>query len=637
MKTAAVGIALLSLASPAFASVQGDLGPQVIPQPAKVGLADGRFVIGANTVIHHDAAGAAAARLLADALKARCNLNLAVQPGGEGGIALRADPALEPLGPEGYRLTVAGERIELAASTATGLLWGVQTLLQLLPVERIVSLPRDLIEWRVPALTIEDRPRFGWRGLMLDCSRTFQSVDYLKKTLDRMAAYKMNVLHLHLTDDQGWRLEIRKYPELTAKGAQFAAKHNEPPERQGFYTQEQMRDVIAYAAARGITIVPEIELPGHSLAALSVLPHLSCAGGPFEIFPFFKGENITRDIFCAGHDETFAFFGDVLAEVAELFPSTFVHVGGDEVPKDRWKACPKCQARMKAEGLKDEHELQSWFIRRAEAILAKHGKRLIGWDEILEGGLAPNASVMSWRGTQGGIAAAKAGHDVVMTPTSHCYFDYPYKSISTARAFDFEPVPAELDAEQAKHVLGLQANFWSHIDREPAKVDRQLFPRLLAIAERGWSPKEARDWNDFAWRARVHLARLDEMGVAYDRTPLAGAPRVDGRWSPSTVATNNAPLTWDVTPHVDAAGAYRVELRYTSGACRLGIERVELLCNGAVVAADAHRGETGSVHKDNIYQLKLEKHVAGATYEVRASAQSEGGGDSNGIMNIQKE
>ncbi len=636
MKICGLGVALLSLAATTWASVQGDLGVQVIPKPAQVIVADGRFVFTPDTVIRPGPGGEPAAGLLAEALKARCGLDLPLRTTGAGAVSLTVDPAL-PLGGEGYRLAVSNEGIALSAATPTGLLWGVQTLLQLLPIERVVGLPRAQIEWRVPALTIVDQPRFGWRGLMLDCSRTFQSVDYLKQTLDRMAAFKLNVLHLHLTDDQGWRLEIRKYPELTARGAQFSAKYNEPPEHQGFYTQGQMRELIAYAAARGITIVPEIELPGHSLAALSVFPHLSCAGGPFEIFPFFKGPNITKDICCAGNDETFTFFENVFAEVAALFPSAIIHVGGDEAPKDRWKSCPKCQARMKAEGLKDEHELQSWFIRRAETMLAQHGKRLIGWDEILEGGLAPNASVMSWRDTQGGIAAAHAGHDVVMSPTSHCYFDYTYQQISTARAYAFEPVPAELDAAQAQHVRGLQANFWSHIDREPAKVDRQLFPRLLAIAERGWSPQDVRDWNDFAWRVRVQLVRLDELGVAYDRTPLSAPLRADGTWSPATVATNYAPLTWNVTPRVDAPGIYRVELRYTAGACRLGIERVELLCNGTVIATDAHRGETGVMHKDNVYRLKLEKYEPGARYEVRASAQSEGGGDSNGIMNIQKE
>jgi hexosaminidase len=358
---------------------------------------------------------------------------------------------------------------------------------------------------------------------MLDCSRTFQSPGYIRRTIDRMSFYKMNVLHLHLTDDQGWRLEIRKYPELTVKGARFPERYAEPPAHQGFYSQAEMRDLISYAAARSVTIVPEIEMPGHALAALSCFPGLSCSGGPFEIYPFFKGPNITNDIFCAGNDGTFEFLENILGEVAALFPSEFVHVGGDEAPKDSWNKCPKCRARIQSEGLKDEHELQSWFMRRVEKTLLKHGKRLIGWDEILEGGLAPGAAVMSWRGTSGGIAAANTGHAVVMSPTSHCYFDYTYEKIDSRRAYSFEPVPADLPADKVRHILGLQANFWSHIDREPEKVDRQLFPRLLAIAERGWSAKEAVDWADFSRRLRYHLAQLDRLGVRYNTDPISPA------------------------------------------------------------------------------------------------------------------
>lgn len=427
---------------------------------------------------------------------------------------LRADKAspdavrwvhTEGLPAEGYEIEIATNGAVVRSSSAAGAFYAEQTLKQL-----------RLADGSLPCVAIQDAPRFGWRGLMLDCSRTFQSVEYLHKTIDRMAVYKLNVLHLHLTDDQGWRLEIKKHPELTTKGARFSAKYNEPEAHQGFYTQAQMRELVAYAAARHITIVPEIEMPGHSHEVIVCRPELSCAGASTnEIFPFSKGPTTTADIYCAGNEDTFQFLQDVLDEVVEIFPSKFIHIGGDEVPKAAWKACPKCQARMKAEGLKNEHELQSYFIRRMEKYLADKGRRLIGWDEILEGGLAPDATVMSWRGTSGGLAAAKAGHDVVMSPTSHCYFDYSYAAINSERVFAFDPV-AGLPPAAAAHVLGLQANFWSHIDREPARVDWQLFPRLLAIAERGWSPENDNNWQDFHARLQLQRARLAELDVNFN-------------------------------------------------------------------------------------------------------------------------
>jgi hexosaminidase len=471
----------------------------LIPQPVSATWTEGVFSLAQKTV-RTSGPFAAEARKLAE------DWGLSVD-------ASRGVVRFEKAGgisAEGYELSVSPAEVVVRASDAAGAFYAAQTLRQM------KGDGPDL-----PCAEIRDQPRFPWRGLMLDCSRTFQSMDYLRKTVDRLAAYKMNVLHLHLTDDQGWRMEIRKHPELTRKGARFPERWKEPADRQGFYTQAEMRELATYAAARQVVLVPEIEMPGHSLAALSVYPPLSCTGASFEISPFGKGPGIRKDIFCAGNEDSFRFFEDVLAEVAEIFPSKFVHIGGDEAPKNRWKACPKCQARIKAEGLKDEEELQSYFIRRAERILARHGKRMIGWDEILEGGLAPNAAVMSWRGTRGGLASARAGHDVVMSPTSHCYFDYTYLRIDSERAYAFEPVPPELSAEQAKHILGLQANFWSHIDRTPGRVDYQLFPRLLSLAERAWSPKECRDWPDFLRRARAHASCLTALGIRYNASDLA--------------------------------------------------------------------------------------------------------------------
>jgi len=504
-----------------------DIARRLVPKPAELGIksAGGTFKLTADTVILHKGEGAAAAAaMLQKDIAAQTGLELEVvtKPLDDNdeiifvlcgtGSALRP----RPRGDEAYELSFSTRTAAILASKPAGLFYGTRTLLQLLMPADANATDGKVAPAEIRALTINDRPRFEWRGLMLDCSRTFQSVEYVKKTIDRMAMYKMNVLHMHLTDDQGWRLEIKRYPELTKKGAEFPARYNEPAGHQGFYTQAQMKELIAYAAERAITIVPEVEMPGHSLAALACYPRLSCTGGPFEIHPFFKGPGIHKEIYCAGNDETFEFLQNVLTEVIELFPSKYIHIGGDEAPKDSWNKCPKCQARIKAEGLKGAHELQSWFIKRIDKFVTGKGRAIIGWDEILEGGLAENAAVMSWRGTRGGIAAAQAGHKVVMSPTSHCYFDYTWKRIDTARAFSFDPTAGMTDG-QARCVLGLQANFWSHIDREEPKVDGQLFPRLLGIAERGWSPKDDTDAADFALRVKAQLPRLEMMGVSYHK------------------------------------------------------------------------------------------------------------------------
>lgn len=518
--------AALALVLHSFAA-HADGGPaaalSILPHPVEAAIHDGHFALDENLAIVASGPAAPEAAKLAVDLRAATGLPLPVlADGAANAIRLNLDPAMTAHGPASYRLHVGKDGVDITAPAAAGLYYAGRSLLQLAGPDH-----------RLPQCGIHDHPRFSWRGLMLDCSRTFQSVDYIKATLDRMACYKLNVLHLHLTDDQGWRLEIKAFPELTGKGARFAEKYNEPPERQGFYTQREMAELIAYAADRHITIVPEIEMPGHTLALLSVMPHLSCTGGPFEIFPFFKGPGITEDIFCAGNDETFRVLEMILGEVAELFPSEFIHIGGDEAPKARWKECERCQRRIREEGLKDEEELQSWFIRRASAMLAASGKRLIGWDEILEGGLPPGAAVMSWRDTKGGITAAKDGHDVVLSPRQFCYFDYPYNEtnrrkvwedpINSRRVFSFEPLEG-FPPDARDRVLGIQANFWSHIDRTPELVDRQLFPRLLALAERAWAPAERRDWDDYQRRARAHLPRLKQFGVAFQAADLPQEP-----------------------------------------------------------------------------------------------------------------
>jgi len=528
------------------------------------------------------------------------------------------------LADEGYFLYVDRFSILLAAASPAGIFRAWHTLRQLMSAGSEGKVTFSGVD-------VRDKPRFAWRGVMLDCSRTFQSIEYLKKTIDRMAEYKLNVLHLHLTDDQGWRIEIDAYPELTGRGARFPERFAEPAANHGFYSKAEIRDLVRYAGERFVTIVPEIEMPGHSLAALSCYPELSCTGGPFEIYPFFQGPGITKEIFCAGNDKTFAFFDAVIDEVVELFPSEFVHVGGDEVPKERWQQCPKCQARMRDENLADVHELQSWFIRRAEAMLEARDRRLIGWDEILEGGLAPKATVMSWRGTKGGIAAARAGHDVVMSPTSHCYFDYTYGRIDSERAYSFEPVPAELTREEGRHVLGLQANFWSHIDREPALVDRQLFPRLLAIAERGWSAKEVRDWPDFRRRLQAHLPRLVELGIRYHALDLLDPV---ARWTPDDTPADFTEVEWDVSSTIDEPGDWRVLFQYEGGAHRLEIESVSLIEDGEVLATDEHLAYTGARDVDNTFLLRVPRERPAGGTILRARIRGGGGVDSTGSVYV---
>ncbi len=424
----------------------------------------------------------------------------------------------EEISQEGYHLLITGQKIIVEAQGMPGFLNGLSTVFQLSQLPKDESIGKsdgrnqESIGFSLPAVEISDYPKFAWRGLMLDCSRTFIPASDLKLYIDALSLYKMNVLHLHLTDDQGWRLEIDQYPELTQICSQSHPKYSN--EKGGFYSKKDMKELINYASERNITIVPEIEMPGHSSEVFAAFPELSCTGNRTEIFPFFSGPGITNDIFCAGEEEVFVFIENVLDEVCQLFPSDFIHIGGDEAPKVRWDNCEKCKKRIQDEGLNDSHELQSYFIRRVEEMLSKRGKKLIGWDEILEGGLAENAAVMSWRGVQGGIAAARAGHSVVMSPTSHCYFDYSHGTTSVKRVYEFNPIPDELSIDESTFILGAQANFWSHIDRQSYAMQRQIFPRILALSERLWNETQY-DYSDFEKRLAFHYPVLDTLGINY--------------------------------------------------------------------------------------------------------------------------
>ncbi|MBU0610497.1 MAG: beta-N-acetylhexosaminidase [Armatimonadetes bacterium] len=504
--------------------------PSIIPRPASLELADGQFVLSSSTTIaldRDDPHVRAVAQALAQVISRSTGLALPIRVEKAGDSAVRCirlslTPGDQTLGPEDYALTIESAGIMLRGAEARGLFWGVQTLRQLLPPEQNEHAASRADEATLPALRIVDRPRYPWRGMHLDVCRHMLPVDFVKRYIDLLALHKLNTFHWHLTEDQGWRIEIKKYPRLTEVGAWRTEADGQ--RHGGFYTQDEVREIVAYAAARFITVVPEIEMPGHALAALASYPELSCTGGPFEVSAKW---GVFDDVYCAGNDQTFAFLEDVLSEVLELFPGQYIHIGGDECPKARWKACPKCQARIQMEGLANEGELQSYFIKRVARFLEREGRRLVGWDEILEGGLAPSATVMSWRGLVGGIAAARMGHDVVMTPTAHCYFNYaqtatpgepghPHGQVVTLRdVYAYEPTPAELTPAQARHVLGAQGNVWTEFIQTPKDVEYMAFPRLCALAEATWTPPQRRDWTDFQLRLEAHRRRLDALHVAY--------------------------------------------------------------------------------------------------------------------------
>ena len=527
----AVAITLFSVSMQA--QVKSDLN--LVPVPAKMKINPGQFVIRSNTsiILSSDNPEMRNAVAVFNSLLNRAagfRLQITVSPASSNAILCKINPAVSNA--EGYRLSVQKELIIVEAKTPKGIFYGMQTLRQLLPFQ--IERPfLSNIAWAVPCMEIEDEPRFGYRGLMLDVCRHFMPKEFVFKFIDMLAYHKMNTLHWHLTEDQGWRIEIKKYPRLTQIGAfrnrTLEGRYTTPEKRKwdntrygGFYTQEEIKEVIEYAQRRFITVIPEIEMPGHAIAALASYPELSCTGGPFEVEGLW---GVFNDIFCP-KEETFTFLENVLSEVIDLFPSEYIHIGGDEAPKIRWKNCAHCQALIKKEGLKDEHELQSYFIKRIEKFVGSKGKRIIGWDEILEGGLAPNATVMSWQGEAGGIEAAKQNHDVIMVPNTYFYLDYYQADPKTQplsiggfvplwKVYSYNPMPLSLTPAEAKHILGVQGNIWTEYISDTAHVEYMAFPRGAAVAEIGWSPESKRNYTDFKQRVIQQFKRYDGIGWNY--------------------------------------------------------------------------------------------------------------------------
>lgn len=513
----------------------------IIPAPKSVNVLMGQFALSQKTIIQYENPDDRnTAILFQDFLKEKYQINLPVAKYSSKKSAstiLFTSKRAENIVAEGYKLNITPASITLTGKEA-GMFYGFQSLIQLFPIEKTSNL-------YIPCAEINDEPRFKYRGMHLDVTLHFFPVSFVKKFINMMAQYKLNTFHWHLTEDQGWRIEIKKYPELTKSGAWRAqtligsAQKDDPigydnTPHGGFYSQNEIRDVIKYASERHITIIPEIELPGHCISALVAYPDLACGDNPGP-FKTIESWGIYEDVFCAGKESTFEFLENVLTEVMDLFPSKYIHIGGDEVPKTRWKSCKYCQKRIKDNNLKDEFELQSYFVQRIEKFINSKGRAIIGWDEILEGGLAPNATVMSWRGEKGGIAAAKQNHDVIMAPNDYIYFDhYQAKPEQEPigfpgfnpleRVYGYNPVPESLTPDQKKHILGAEACVWTEYMATPAKVEYMILPRLLAFSEITWTPLERKNYKNFQEeRLPVHLAKLDKTDVIYFVPTAIGA------------------------------------------------------------------------------------------------------------------
>jgi hexosaminidase len=610
-----------------------ELPVSVIPAPAKIERGQDAFVINADTKLAFGdgAEGKRVADYFSDLVHRTYGIELGAGAKADANnvIEFKLTAGEGTFGTEGYSLVTSASRVVVNAGDSRGLLYGAITLWQLISKQ-----PDGLA---LPAVTINDSPRFAWRGLMLDSARHYQSPEFVRQFIDVMALHKFNVLHWHLTDDQGWRLEIKKYPRLTDLGAwrvpagQAPAENLDPATGKsqiygGFYSQDEVREIVAYAASRNITIVPEIDVPGHASAAIAAYPELGVVPPPSAQVPADWG--VYHSLFNV-EEPTFRFFEDVLTEVIALFPGQYIHVGGDEAVKDQWKASARVQARMRELGVKDEHALQSYFIARMEKFLSGKGRRLIGWDEILEGGLASNATVMSWRGIDGAVAAAKAGHDTVLSPAPLLYFDnrpvdvpVPGRGrvVGIEEVYEFDPMPAALNEAERKHVLGVQANIWTEYMRSPDRVEFMTFPRAAAVAEIAWSSAENKNWAAFAERLPAQLERYKTLGVRYASAPEARPLEANRRTSHQlSLCSDKIPLSLeDDAPVYGERATFLVDIMQP---CWI-FKEADLSTTSAIVAAVGQVPFNFQIG-DAIKQIKFQKPATAAgELEVRVDGCS---------------
>lgn len=635
-----------------------DIGEKgIIPRPLIQTSGEGFFYLRKNTEICTSPEGKQVALQLAELLRKSTGYRLPVKEGvteKKNTICLSICTELDTLGREGYRLQIAPEKVSFTALDKAGLFYAMQTFRQLLPVSIEKNAVVKDVVWKVACTEIVDKPQYSWRGYMQDVSRTFYSVEVIKKYLDVMALYKLNVLHFHLTDDQGWRIEIHKYPKLTSPlTTRFAEKHKEPEERNGFYTQQQIKELVEYAAERHITIVPEIDIPGHSWPTLLVYPELGVNDKhyPEYVFPFlaswgYWGNQFTPNTLDPTKEVVYSFLDDVFEEIAALFPAEYIHFGGDEVRHIVWDKEPHITAFKKEHGMQNSLDLQNYFVGRVCQIIKSKGKKPIGWNDILENpeGLTRETAIMSWVGEEAIVEAAERGFYTVATPTDYLYFDITqadrndgtmsdlaYRNInSLERIYNYDPAHG-LKPEQKKYLLGVQANMWTAVPQEVKDMNVQNFPRLLAVAEIGWTSGKQKDFTAFEQRLQQHYGRLDQLKIDYYRP----GGYITGHWHPEILSLAYQPLTWDVSTKVYTNGRIIAGFFYTHGENYMNIRKVELLENGKVISTDEHQGLADTFRGTNktktfLYHLQVDHYNPDAVYTLRAEVKGQGGTDSYG-------